>query len=334
MLLDDLLAQLAGVVGHEAGMAGDETEDAEVGALPLTPRAGQVNGFPPAAYLRFLLLDPPLRLVDVMPGFRHRYPASFAPRPFVDPVDGGAKLRELRLGTAHEPGTAETTLGAVGDLGPGNALWQTSVQFHPLRIIRIRLEFDPPLRHTITVPPRRRQWPPRGYGYLAVKPEVILRTPVPEHWLSAVISDCGQGTNSGAGPPMHRCRSAPPRPGSECHRRSTSPAWTYFHYAFTRFDTEFGQPRPDAVNNTRYAVTSSGRIVARHHQTVHALARAMADAWHTTPDPIALTTVKQRAWERITGWTGSARRESPEDHFRAHKQTIHDHLLAMKVQVR
>ncbi|NKY31407.1 hypothetical protein [Nocardia gamkensis] len=110
--------------------------------------------------------------------------------------------------------------------------------------------------------------------------------------------------------------------------------WTYLHHAFTRFDTEFGQPRPDAVNYTRYAVTSSGRIVARHHQTVHALARAMADAWHTTPGPTALTTVKQRAWERITGWTGSARRESPEDHFRAHKQTIHDHLLAMKVQVR
>jgi hypothetical protein len=110
--------------------------------------------------------------------------------------------------------------------------------------------------------------------------------------------------------------------------------WTYLHHAFTRFDTEFGQPRPDAVNYTRYAVTSSGRIVARHHQTVHALARAMADAWHTTPDPTALTTVKQRAWQRITGWTGSAHRESPEDHFRTHKHTIHDHLLAMKVQVR
>ncbi|WP_280493106.1 hypothetical protein [Nocardia asiatica] len=47
-----------------------------------------------------------------------------------------------------------------------------------------------------------------------------------------------------------------------------------------------------------------------------------------------MTTVTQRAWERITGWTGSARRQSPEDHFRAHKHTIHDRLLAMKVQVR
>ncbi|MGY2033151.1 hypothetical protein [Nocardia gipuzkoensis] len=84
--------------------------------------------------------------------------------------------------------------------------------------------------------------------------------------------------------------------------------WTYLHHAFTRFDTEFGQPRPEAVNYTRYAVTSSGRIVARHYQTVHALARAMTDASHATPDPIALTTVKQRVWERITGWTGGARR--------------------------
>ncbi|WP_281032474.1 hypothetical protein [Nocardia pneumoniae] len=34
--------------------------------------------------------------------------------------------------------------------------------------------------------------------------------------------------------------------------------WTYLHYALIRFDTEFGQPRHDAINYTRYAVTSSG----------------------------------------------------------------------------
>ncbi|MGO4616570.1 hypothetical protein AB4305_13535 [Nocardia sp. 2YAB30] len=110
--------------------------------------------------------------------------------------------------------------------------------------------------------------------------------------------------------------------------------WSYLHDAFLRFDGEFGQPRPDAVNYSRYATTSSGRIVARHHQAVHALARAMADAWIGAPDPEALATVKRRAWERITGWTGTTPQPSPEDYFRAHKQQIHDHLLAMKVQVR
>ncbi|WP_330231413.1 hypothetical protein OHA40_02360 [Nocardia sp. NBC_00508] len=110
--------------------------------------------------------------------------------------------------------------------------------------------------------------------------------------------------------------------------------WTYLHDAFIRFDDEFGQQRSDAVNYSRYATTSSGRIVARHHQAVHALSRAMADAWIAEPDPMVLATVKRRVWERITGWTGNAHKPTPEDYFRAHKQAIHDHLLAMKVQVR
>ncbi|WP_280445615.1 hypothetical protein [Nocardia brasiliensis] len=110
--------------------------------------------------------------------------------------------------------------------------------------------------------------------------------------------------------------------------------WAYLHDAYRRFDTEFGRPRPDAVNLSRYATTSSGQIVARHHQTVHALSRAMADAWIIAPNPDALATVKRRAWERITGWTGSAPQPNPEGYFLAHKQEIHDHLLAMKVQVR
>lgn len=60
----------------------------------------------------------------------------------------------------------------------------------------------------------------------------------------------------------------------------------------------------------------------------------MADAWIAEPDPMVLATVKRRVWERITGWTGNAHKPTPEDYFRAHKQAIHDHLLAMKVQVR
>lgn len=110
--------------------------------------------------------------------------------------------------------------------------------------------------------------------------------------------------------------------------------WTYLDHAYRRFDNEFGQTRPDAVNHTRYATTNSGRIVARHHHAVHALSRAMADAWAAAPDVVGLATVKGRAWERITRWSGNARHSSPEEYFQTHKQDIHDHLLAMKVQFR
>ncbi|MGI5219307.1 hypothetical protein [Nocardia sp. CA-290969] len=109
--------------------------------------------------------------------------------------------------------------------------------------------------------------------------------------------------------------------------------WTYLAEALARFDTEFGQRRADAVNYSRYATTSSGRIVARHHQAAHQLARTMADAWLVTSDPRALATVKHRAWAEYTGWDGTHIQPSPEDYFRRHKQDIHHHLLAMKVQV-
>lgn len=108
--------------------------------------------------------------------------------------------------------------------------------------------------------------------------------------------------------------------------------WTYLADALTRFDTEFLQPRSDAVNHSRYATTSSGQIVARHHRAVHHLARVMAEAWPLTGDPRGLATVKHRAWVQYTGWDGTRIQSSPEDYFRRHKQEIHDHLLAMKVQ--
>ncbi|MEV6276672.1 hypothetical protein [Nocardia sp. NPDC051832] len=123
-------------------------------------------------------------------------------------------------------------------------------------------------------------------------------------------------------------------------REPTQPAldpgrfWTYVHEAFQRFDLEFGQPRSDAVNYSRYATTSSGRVVARHHQCAHDLARAMAAAWVRTLGPADLATAKHRAWHQITRWTGTGKQPTPEDYFRRHKQEIYDHLLAMKVQVR
>ncbi|MEU1984432.1 hypothetical protein [Nocardia sp. NPDC019395] len=108
--------------------------------------------------------------------------------------------------------------------------------------------------------------------------------------------------------------------------------WTYLADALARFDIEFGQPRADAVNHSRYATTSSGRIVARHHHAVHHLARAMTTAWPITGDPRALATVKHRVWAQYTGWDGTRAQPSPEEYFRRYKQEIHDHLLAMKVQ--
>lgn len=108
--------------------------------------------------------------------------------------------------------------------------------------------------------------------------------------------------------------------------------WKYLDDAFLRFDDKFGQQRPDAVTFSRYASTSSGRIVAGHHQAVHHLARAMTNAWQVTDDPHALATVKHRAWAHYTGSGGTRMHPSPEDYFRRHKQDIHDHLLAMKVQ--
>lgn len=124
-----------------------------------------------------------------------------------------------------------------------------------------------------------------------------------------------------------RWRSDPAQPAMDPGR-----FWTYLADALPRFDDEFGQPRCDAVNYSRYATTSSGRIVARHHQAVHHLARAMTNAWHISGDPNVLATVKHRAWEQYTGWVGTHTRPSPEDYFRSHRQDIHDHLLAMKVQ--
>jgi hypothetical protein len=123
-----------------------------------------------------------------------------------------------------------------------------------------------------------------------------------------------------------RWRADPARPPLDPGR-----FWSYMRDALIRFDNEFGQVRADAVNFSRYA-TSSGRIVARHHQAVHHLARAMSEAWSDSPDPQVLATVKHRAWARYTGWSGTRVQPSPEDYFRRYRQNIHDHLLAMKVQ--
>ncbi|WP_433574197.1 hypothetical protein [Nocardia brasiliensis] len=110
--------------------------------------------------------------------------------------------------------------------------------------------------------------------------------------------------------------------------------WNYLHHALGRFDAEFGRPRTDAVACTRYAVTSSGRVVGRHQQVAHELGTAVARDWVRDPsDPARLQGVKQSTWARITRWTGTHISSGPEEYFQRHKRDIFDHLLAMKVQV-
>ncbi|MFI6041924.1 hypothetical protein ACIA8C_09835 [Nocardia sp. NPDC051321] len=110
--------------------------------------------------------------------------------------------------------------------------------------------------------------------------------------------------------------------------------WEYLQHTLGRFDAEFGRPRTDAVACTRYAVTSSGRIIGRHQQIAHELGTALATAWTDGPrGPTRLETVKRATWERITGWTGTRIRSGPEEYFQRHRSDIFDHLLAMKVQV-
>lgn len=118
-------------------------------------------------------------------------------------------------------------------------------------------------------------------------------------------------------------------------RRGMPPGrfWTYMAAALRRFDEEFGHPRVDAISHSRYATTSSGRIVARHHRAAHHLARAMSGTWLDTADPQVLTTVKHRAWSGYTDCSGTCPQIGPEQYFRLHQREIHDHLLAMKVQV-
>ncbi|MBF6422349.1 hypothetical protein IU436_27310 [Nocardia farcinica] len=108
--------------------------------------------------------------------------------------------------------------------------------------------------------------------------------------------------------------------------------WHYLHDAFRRFDYVFGGPRPDAVRLSRYAVTNSGQVIARHHRIAHDLARQVAAAWVAKPDLGELATVEAAIWSRVTGWAGTKPAPGPSAYFAAHQREIHDHLLAMKVQ--
>lgn len=108
--------------------------------------------------------------------------------------------------------------------------------------------------------------------------------------------------------------------------------WHYLHDAFRRFDYVFGGPRPDAVRLSRYAVTCSGHVIARHHRIAHDLARQVAAAWVAKPHLGELATVEAATWSRVTGWTGTKPSPGPSAYFAAHQREIHDHLLGMKVQ--
>ncbi|MBO0853301.1 MAG: hypothetical protein J2P18_05985 [Nocardia sp.] len=59
----------------------------------------------------------------------------------------------------------------------------------------------------------------------------------------------------------------------------------------------------------------------------------LAHTWVATEDRTDVATVVPSAWARITGWTGTTPPPGPRQYFQEHRTTIHDHLLAMKVQV-
>ncbi|MEU6585908.1 hypothetical protein [Nocardia sp. NPDC046763] len=109
--------------------------------------------------------------------------------------------------------------------------------------------------------------------------------------------------------------------------------FTYLHAAFDRFDTAFGRPRPDAVAFSAYSQTPSGHIVADYQQAAQQLGRALAHTWVTTGDRTDVASVVPSIWARVTGWTGTNPPPGPQHWFSEHKKAIHDHLLAMKVQV-
>ncbi|MGQ4600372.1 nucleotidyltransferase domain-containing protein [Nocardia sp. R6R-6] len=109
--------------------------------------------------------------------------------------------------------------------------------------------------------------------------------------------------------------------------------WSYLDEAFRRFDARFGRPRPDAVAFSPYAHTPSGHIVAEYQQTAQRLGRSLAHTWVATGNCADVATVVPSAWARITGWTGTNPPQGPRQYFREHRTAIHDHLLAMKVQV-
>ncbi|MFC9872749.1 hypothetical protein [Nocardia salmonicida] len=109
--------------------------------------------------------------------------------------------------------------------------------------------------------------------------------------------------------------------------------WVYVHDAFRRFDFAFGGPRPDAVRLSKYATTSSGQIIASHQKRVSELAREVAAAWVSNPRLDRIGTVERATWSRVTGWAGTQQQPGPASYFAKHRREIHDHLLAMKVQV-
>ncbi|WP_433656224.1 hypothetical protein ACQPW1_34230 [Nocardia sp. CA-128927] len=116
VLFDHLLTQLAGVLGQETWVAGDEAEYPDVGSLALTPWTVQVDGFSLTAKFGFALRYPLLRLFEVTSGILQGHALWFTPGPFVCAVDRGSKMREFCFAAADDPRTTESALDAEGDL--------------------------------------------------------------------------------------------------------------------------------------------------------------------------------------------------------------------------
>ncbi|MGO4648169.1 hypothetical protein AB4305_24880 [Nocardia sp. 2YAB30] len=146
VLLDDLLTPLTRMVGHQAGMSGDETENTDVGPLPFTSWTRQIDGPSPVTNLVFLQRYPLLGLIYVASASDSR----FAPRAFVHVIDSSPKMSELRPERRttrvllRPPSTRKVISARETPFGKPLVIFTRLV-----RVIRIRLEFDPPVRHTM-----------------------------------------------------------------------------------------------------------------------------------------------------------------------------------------
>lgn len=68
VLLDHLLSEFTGMVGHKSGMSSDEAEYPDISSLPLMPLACQVDRLSLTANLGFAQRYPMLHLLDIASG--------------------------------------------------------------------------------------------------------------------------------------------------------------------------------------------------------------------------------------------------------------------------
>ncbi len=152
MLLDHLLPEFTRMIGQQPGMPGDKPQHPDIGPLPFTPLAHQINSLATPPNLGFLQRYALLHLFDITSAILHRQPLRLTPRPLIPPIYRRPQVHELRLGPPRRPRPPQPTRHSKTDLRPRNPTGQPPRHPHPLRIFRIRLELDAPIRHPRTIP--------------------------------------------------------------------------------------------------------------------------------------------------------------------------------------